>query len=270
MVRRKKSKQACSKGLNQRLKEDRISQFYESLLCQILNYLPTKDVVKTSVLSTRWRSLWLLVPSLELDSRDFSDFNTFVSFCDRYFDSNRVLCINKLKLTISENEEDGFYLKSWIDAAAKRKIQHLDVQFLPQFHKIHFNLYKCEALVSLRLFEVSLDKGRIFSFPCMKTMHLEDNVYPNEATFKELISCCPVLEDLTVIIYGMDRKVFQVHSQSLKRLTLVRVSSFHYVLLSFIRFPFGLGLPILNLYKYRPKGPSIINQFIRYSYLVMV
>ncbi|KAL9814196.1 putative FBD-associated F-box protein [Arabidopsis thaliana] len=67
----------------------------------------------------------------------------------------------------------------------------------------------------------------------MKTMHLEDNMYPNESTFKKLISCCPVLEDLTVIIYGMDRKVFRVHSQSLKRFSLKRVSSFlHEVALS--------------------------------------
>ncbi|KAG7534107.1 F-box domain [Arabidopsis thaliana x Arabidopsis arenosa] len=227
MLGRKKSKQACSKGFSQRLKEDRISQLTESLLCQILNYLPTKDVVKTSVLSTRWRSLWLSVPRLELDSRDFSDFDTFVSFCDRYFDSNRVLCINKLKLTIGDNDEDGFYLKSWIDAAAKRKIQHLDVHSLSQSHKIHLNIYKCETLVYLSLFEVTVAKGRIVSFPCMKTMHLEDNVYPNEATFKKLISWCPVLEDLTVIIYGKDTKSFPVHSRSLKRLTLVRVSSFH-------------------------------------------
>jgi len=64
-------------------------------------------------------------------------------------------------------------------------------------------------------------------------MHLEDNMYPNESTFKKLISCCPVLEDLTVIIYGMDRKVFRVHSQSLKRFSLKRVSSFlHEVALS--------------------------------------
>ncbi|CAH8279536.1 unnamed protein product [Arabidopsis lyrata] len=228
MVGRKKSKQACSKGFCRRLKEDMISQLPDHLICLILNHLPTKDVVKTSVLSTRWKSLWLLVSGLGLNSRDFSDFNTFKSFCHRVSDSNKALWIKKLKLTIDESVDNGAsYLKSWIDAAAKRKLQHLIVHSLPHFYKTPENLYECETLVYLQLFEVALNDAKFVSFPCMKTMHLEDNVYPNEATFKKLISCCPVLEDLTVIIYGKDTKSFPVHSRSLKRLTLVRVSSFH-------------------------------------------
>ncbi|KAG7537808.1 F-box domain [Arabidopsis suecica] len=228
MVGRKKSKQACSKGFCRRLKEDMISQLPDHLICLILNHLPTKDVVKTSVLSTRWKSLWLLVSGLDLNSLDFSDFNTFKSFCARVSDSNKALWIKKLKLTIDESVDNGAsYLKSWIDAAAKRKLQHLHVHSLPHFYKTPENLYECETLVYLKLFEVALNDAKFVSFPCMKTMHLEDNVYPNEATFKKLISCCPVLEDLTVIIYGKDTKSFPVHSRSLKRLTLVRVSSFH-------------------------------------------
>jgi len=236
MIGRKKSKQDCSKGFSRRLKEDTISQLPDHLICFILNHLQTKDVVTTSVLSTRWKSLWLLVPRLDLNSRDFSDFNTFKSLCARVSNSNKAFWINKLKLTIDKNSfgvDNGSKLKSWIDAAAKGKIQHLHVHRLPHFYKTPENLYECETLVYLKLFEVALNDAKFVSFPCMKTMHLEDNMYPNESTFKKLISCCPVLEDLTVIIYGMDRKVFRVHSQSLKRFSLKRVSSFlHEVALS--------------------------------------
>ncbi|CAA0409584.1 unnamed protein product [Arabidopsis thaliana] len=78
-------------------KEDRISQLPEPLISEILCQLSTKDAVRTSVLSTRWRSLWEWVPELDLDSSKFSNFDAFVSFADRFFDSNKESWIRKLR-----------------------------------------------------------------------------------------------------------------------------------------------------------------------------
>ncbi|CAL9243411.1 unnamed protein product, partial [Arabidopsis halleri] len=67
MVDRENSSQIlCSKGFSQRLEEDRISQLPDPLICHILSHLLPKEAITTSVLSTRWRSLWLWVPNLEL------------------------------------------------------------------------------------------------------------------------------------------------------------------------------------------------------------
>lgn len=208
-----------------------ISELPDSLICQILYHLPTKEAVKTSVLSARWKSSWLWVPGLDLASWEFPDFKAFVSFSDRFFDSSRVSCIQKVKLTIDKDNgvDDASYLRSWIDAAVKRKIQHLDVHCPPGFYyEMPLSLYICETLVSLKLFQLNVVNAEFVSLPCLKTMYLEDNWYPNEATFETLVSCCPVLEDLKIDVAWNDTKVFRVHSWSLKRLTFVRVSPFKF------------------------------------------
>ncbi|KAG7583205.1 F-box domain [Arabidopsis suecica] len=58
--------------------EDRISQLPDPLLSQILNHLTTEEAVRSSVLSTRWRTLWLWVPNLEFSFSKFPSFNAFI------------------------------------------------------------------------------------------------------------------------------------------------------------------------------------------------
>ncbi|KAG7537796.1 F-box domain [Arabidopsis suecica] len=210
---------ACSKVLNQMLKEDRISELPDPLICQILTHLPAKDTVRTSVLSTRWRSLWLWVPSLVLSSRDFSDFNAFASFGDRFFDSDRVSCLDKLELDIIGNE-DKSYIISWIEAAVKRKVQHLCVRCHIRrcYPEMPVSLYVCGTLVSLNLVFVTLDDVEFVSFPRLKTMHLLCVRLSKDATFERFISCCPVLEDLRISGCVNAPQPLRVHSRSLKRL----------------------------------------------------
>ncbi|KAG7534096.1 F-box-like domain superfamily [Arabidopsis thaliana x Arabidopsis arenosa] len=208
------------------LKEDRISELPDPLICQILTHLPAKDTVRTSVLSTRWRSLWLWVPSLVLSSRDFSDFNAFASFGDRFFDSDRVSCLDKLELDIIGNE-DKSYIISWIDASVKRKVQHLCVRCHIRrcYPEMPVSLYVCGTLVSLNLVFVTLDDVDFVSFPRLKTMHLLCVRLSKDATFERFISCCPVLEDLRISGCVSKPQPFRVHSRSLKRLYIGEVDS---------------------------------------------
>ena len=51
--------------------QDRLSNLPDAILTHILSFLKTKDAVRTSILSTRWKSVWASVPTLNLSKSDF-------------------------------------------------------------------------------------------------------------------------------------------------------------------------------------------------------
>ncbi|GKF15924.1 F-box/RNI-like superfamily protein, partial [Tanacetum coccineum] len=53
-----------SSSSNDETKQDLISNLPEALLTHILSLLPDADACRTSVLSSRWKDLWMFLPSL--------------------------------------------------------------------------------------------------------------------------------------------------------------------------------------------------------------
>ncbi|ESQ42229.1 hypothetical protein EUTSA_v10013648mg [Eutrema salsugineum] len=162
-----------------RARADMISKLPDSLVCQILLYLPTKEIVRTSVLSKRWKSLWLLIPELSLDANQFPNHNAL----------EHKSCLHKLKLSIRKDVNDPPCVTRWTDFLARRNFSILMLSF--------------ESV----------------SLPCLKTMRLEHNVYASDAGLESLISSCTVLEDLSIVRMFKDNiKVLRVHSQTLTSL----------------------------------------------------
>ncbi|KAG7612174.1 F-box domain [Arabidopsis suecica] len=188
-------------------REDLISKLPDALISQVLFYLPTKEAVSTSVLSSRWKSVWLLIPELDLNSSAFPSNNAFVGFIDKFIDFSKIenSCLHKLKLSIrKEHENDNkSCVTRWIGFVATHKLKHLDVECLLWKKKclevMPLTLYITQTLFYLRLHRVLLGNVESISLPCLKTMHLEQNVYANETCLEFFISSCPVLEDLSIV-----------------------------------------------------------------------
>ncbi|CDY36410.1 BnaC05g10110D [Brassica napus] len=219
---------------------DRLSALPESLLTHILSYLPTKHSVKTSVLSTRWKNLWLNVPALDLNCEDFpyreeeEEEEAVLGFLDRLLEFEPGSRLLKFKVKCG-NVEDIGGLRDRISTVIHRGPQHLDFEsfteyidhddaFLyPFIDYIPLNLYTSRTLVSLKLTFSGLEDPGFVWMPCLKSMILVKVHFHYAADLEKLVSGCPVLEELTLvrnmdpILVGTDEKIMRVRSGSLKR-----------------------------------------------------
>jgi len=212
---------------------DYINELPDSLLTQILLDLRTKDSVKTSVSSKRWRNLWLNVPGLDLFSLQFTNPHHeegLIKFMDRFMESN---CRSRLqKFMIRYFECNGYRdrFMELIGTVVDCGIQHLYV-YMHTCNRVDFirqNIYKSKTLVSLKLYNVELkNPDFVVSLPCLKILKLMKICYGEDGPLvvEKLISGCPVLEDLELIkpfdILTQDVILFlRVSSQTLKSLRL--------------------------------------------------
>ncbi|CAN1224551.1 F-box/FBD/LRR-repeat protein At4g00160 [Linum grandiflorum] len=89
---------------------DRLSELPDCILNHILSFLITKDAVKTSVLSRRWRSVWKDVPVIDLDADSFGresyqrysyssrKYSSYVCFADTVLSLRHDLKVDKICL----------------------------------------------------------------------------------------------------------------------------------------------------------------------------
>ena len=215
MVGRKRKAKTCDKGSQRSW----ICQLPDDLISDILLRVPTKHAVRTGVLSKTWINHWKSVRGLDLESFEFSDMDTFVSFVRSFFDSHRESTIDKIRLSVHYSDCHSL-LTQWTDIAIRRSIQHLDVCYYGTCCDVTMpvSLYTCKTLVHLRLCWVVLANLEVVFLPSLKTMHLECIRDLTEATVEKLISGSPVLEDLIIIRRTSGERFIQVRSNTLKRI----------------------------------------------------
>ncbi|KAF7825787.1 F-box/FBD/LRR-repeat protein [Senna tora] len=187
--------------------DDRLSDLPDSLLCHILSFLPTKQVVATSILSNRWRPLWQYTPSFDFDFEDYIhtqirqysvQLNAFMLSRDEPINRFHLNCLSDL---FSSHDD----INLWIKAAIQRKVEHFHIWMLPLEFYMPCSIFTCKTIVVMKLYEVYLDAISSVSLPSLKILRLSNVKFSSASCASKLLSGCRLLEKLVVeYVYAED------------------------------------------------------------------
>ncbi|XVF58294.1 hypothetical protein PTKIN_Ptkin07bG0053400 [Pterospermum kingtungense] len=189
---------------------DQISALPDEVLHHILSFLPSKLCIQTSILSKRWIHHWKFCPVIDIPTTephkqvDESE-STFIS---NTLSHHQALKLHKFSI---EASIDPFWdpdIVGCIEFPISRQVQILSVAAilriaLPEEHYVlpgvfysHENVQSLEQ-ISIRGFLFNPNQPSFVTFASLKTLCIFYCVIDN-ATLKELLSSCPVLESLAI------------------------------------------------------------------------
>ncbi|KAI3843013.1 hypothetical protein MKW92_014549, partial [Papaver armeniacum] len=194
--------------------DDRISILPDAILFLILAFLDMKTVVKTSILSTRWRSIWKSVSIMELDTRAFFDSESkevlpFIGFVNTILILRDTSDIETFVLYWdNKSNEIAIHLNSWILAALSHNVQvlHIEIRCNSTLtFKLPHQLFISHSLTDLTLdFDGGMLASNIFlpdsmRLPRLKSLALYSFIGGEGLMWvNKLLSSCPVLSILII------------------------------------------------------------------------
>ncbi|XP_021287372.1 F-box/LRR-repeat protein At4g14096-like [Herrania umbratica] len=191
--------------------EDFISQLPNELLRHILSFLPTKDIVSTSALSSRWRSLWTSFAIVNFNFDAWKEKQKErPSFLDKvqrellipdttrirkfHLHSDCAVCFSQILASMSIVSE-----------VVNHKVEELDLSIPYHLESNLFTFPHClftsQTLISLKL---HMTQVTLINFPTsiflprLKTLYLDYIKFQDEHSAQLLLSACPVLKELCI------------------------------------------------------------------------
>lgn len=211
---------------------DDINRLPDCIIHHILSFIPTKDVVKTAILSKTWNNVWTSVSNLdfddsllyanETDNRDPPEETCFIDFVERVLSLRGASNIHKFRLSCRVFF-NAACIHSWISSAIAHNVENLDLcLFVDDPFVLPGSLFCSQTLTNLKVeMNCTLELPSFIHFPCLKTLYLSLVTFANDGSTQKLFSGCPVLEELALVdCEWFNIKNITISSPTLKWLTI--------------------------------------------------
>ncbi|KAI3757849.1 hypothetical protein L6452_05392 [Arctium lappa] len=261
-MRNKRIRAANNKG--GRRSTDFISEMPDDLLLIIMSLLPIKDAVVTSCLSTRWRSLWLHLITLNIDggvslAKIATDRHLlvperikFVRQVNCMLDSYNQPKVQDFRIRYDFDESYKLIIDAWLQFAVDKSVENLELDLTNCNQKLR-STYECYAF-PIRLSHRSI--GHLYKWPTAKFAIIEipnlrklflKSVNMKGRTVQQILANSPNLETLS--LHGAGRLKY-IHAGG-KKLELKHIEIMYCPAINFI------CLNDFNLVSFTYKGPEI-------------
>ncbi|KNA23557.1 hypothetical protein SOVF_023660 isoform A [Spinacia oleracea] len=182
---------------------DIISNLPDHIIAHIISFLPTEEAIRTSILSSKWKYLWKGISSVSLQGTQ-SDPDRFANLVEHVL--NNCKSTNFLSINLSCPDNIGLSrINAWISTALSCKIEKLLLYFRKYFPDrseppLPKCVLDCSTLIVLKLdsyFDLCIPES-IVCFPHLKLLDFNVILPDQDRVMHQLLSSCPVLEELSV------------------------------------------------------------------------
>ncbi|XP_045797037.1 F-box/FBD/LRR-repeat protein At4g26340-like [Trifolium pratense] len=194
--------------------DDIISTLPDAILCHILSFLHTKQSFATTILSKRWKNLYLSLPVLHFKAA-ITDQTAYVRFINFVYSAllsrDPAFPIKTFYLDFTFHNHEILsphspveIITKWVKFVTQRGVEYIDLYAELEdgafgFTELPISSLSCNTLVVLNLLCFSLEEAfSPIALPSLKTLHLENVSFPKLRDFMLFLSGCPILEDLFI------------------------------------------------------------------------
>jgi hypothetical protein len=202
--------------------EDQLSNLPKVILHNILSRLPENDAARASVLSKSWLDTWYTFPILSFSDTQITgmfpelmdNFNNYVKRRLLRFSDNG-LAIKKFKLAVNNVKLFSYILKDidlWLKLASESGVEGIEL-YLPYRHQLDKEgcsecyvlpkgVIEVKSLTELVLMgEIRVDMAFMnhsIQFFSLRVLSLFCVLSRDEHAIEQFISCCPLIEHITL------------------------------------------------------------------------